>query len=162
MKRWWMIALVFTAALSLTSCAKRKVNLQDYSYGYGQCDTSQGGYPLGQFDVYTIRSASYGGLYELSIIPVVLDLPGDVVMITIANSSLAYKDLVNQVTVMQDSEINAGILTEGDLNTYDVLSIGTPPQPTVPFPDRNFDKDVLCYVPLPGDGINNQQPQPLK
>lgn len=155
MKRWWIVALVFTLALSLTSCSRKKTQLGPNSgYGLGYCDGT-----LGSFDVYVYETSS-PGLYQVSIIPVSLDAPGDIVSITVANQGLAYKELQTQVVLFQDREILAGTLTDTELENYELLAI-TPYQPGVSFLEATPEKDAVCTLPLPGDNNTTQTtPQP--
>ena len=146
MKRWWVLALVFTLALSLTSCSKRKKQLQTADYGFGYCDGT-----IGSFDIYVIPSKSSPGMYELSIIPVQLDAPGDIAKITIASQNLSYKEVVPQVVLQNEQEIFAGNITESDLQNYEILAI-TPWEAGVTFLEQETDKDALCSLPLPGTG----------
>jgi len=159
MKRWWITALVFTLALSLTSCAKKSLNIQAYAYGQLPCDGT-----LGNFDVYLIAGqtgSTYNGSYMLAIVPITLDDPGDIISVTITNSSLAYRTLIDQVVVNPSQEIDAGPLTDADINTYDILAL-TPYQAGVPFAGQENGKDAICYIPRLGDGLSQQQIQPLK
>lgn len=151
-KKWWVLALVFTLALSLTSCSSKKRNLNAGNpNGFGYCDGT-----LGSFDIYVVASPSNAGLYELSVIPVSLDAPGDIVRVAVANNSLAYKEMVTQVVVNPQQEIFAGYLTVSDLQNYDILAI-TPYEPGVSFLEGTAEKDAICSVPLPGDD-GTQQP----
>lgn len=143
MKRWWIVALVFTLALSLTSCSRKSLIPQS-GYGLGYCDGT-----LGSFDVY-VYPTSTSGIYQVSVIPVSLDAPGDIVSITVANQSLQYRELQTQVVVNQDMEILAGTLTDKELESYDILAI-TPYQPGVTFLEATPEKDAVCRLPLPGE-----------
>ena len=118
MKRWWLVVFVFTLALTLTSCSrKRASNLQD-----AVALPCQG--ELGDFDVWVIRSTSQTGMYQLVVIPVALTVPGDIATITVvASSNGAYRQMVPQVVLDNESEIPVGFLTEYELNLYDQLSI---------------------------------------
>lgn len=152
-KRWWILALVFTLALSLTSCSRGPSKDLQNGYGLGYCDGT-----IGSFDVYVYKTASTG-IYQVSVIPVSLDSPGDIVSITVANQGLAYKELQTQVVLFQDREILAGTLTDTELETYEMLAI-TPYQPGVSFLEATPEKDAVCYLPLPGDGASSpQQPK---
>ncbi len=148
MKRWWVLALVFTLALSLTSCTKKKSNLFGSDYGFGYCDGT-----MGNFDVYVIPSASNSGLFEVSIIPVQVAQEGDIVKVNVLNQGLPYKELVSQVVLQTDQEIFAGFLTEQEINTYDTIAI-TPYDPNqalqTDFPYQNNEKDAICSLPMPG------------
>lgn len=146
MKKLLLPVLVLTLALSLTSCSrKNNPSLQNQNeFAYFACDGS-----IGQFDAYLIRSKTNPGLIQLSVIPVTLTNPGDIVSINVANSQLAYKEMVNQVVLFTDKEINAGFLTEQELQTYDRLAV-TPFQPGVSFLEVQADRDAVCNVPLLG------------
>ncbi len=147
MKRWWVIALVFTLALSLTSCSRAKQTQLQADYGFGYCDGS-----IGSFDVYVIRSQTQPGMYELTVIPVTLQQPGDIVSITVANKSLAYKQMVNQVVINPQQQVFSGYLSDTDLTTYDILAI-TPYAAGQTFLNAQSDAEALCTLPLPGDGV---------
>lgn len=120
----------------------------EYSYGQLPCDGS-----LGNFDVYLIKAQTTPVTYQLAIIPVTLDAPGDIISVTITNSSLAYRTLIDQVVVNLSQEIDAGPLTDADLQTYDVLAL-TLYQAGVPFSGQQSGKDAVCYMPQLGDGIS--------
>jgi hypothetical protein len=146
MKRWWMVALVFTLALSLTSCSRKALAPQT-GYGLGYCDGT-----LGSFDVYVYQTST-AGIYQVSVIPVSLDQPGDIVSITVANASLAYKVLQNQVVLFNDNEILAGTLTDTELELYDQLAITPYDSSGATWLEQAPEKDAVCYLPLPGEGI---------
>ena len=149
-KRWWIVAVVFTLALSLTSCSRRQNLVPLAEYGFGFCDGT-----IGSFDVYVIKNRQDPNLFDISIIPVALNAPGDIVSITVANQNLAYRELVTQVVLFNDTEIRAGTLSTSELAQFDILAI-TPYQPGVTFLEVNSAQDALCDLPLPGDGVNNQ------
>jgi hypothetical protein len=152
MRKWWLMVLVGTLALSLTSCAKRKLYSLSGPYGFTQCDGT--GWT---FDVYTVRSQSQYGSYDLVIMPVSVDTPGDIASITIANSNQAYKQLVSQVVLNPNQEIDAGMISSSDLTNYPILAI-TPFDSTNNFVSSTPQKSAYCYIPLPGDGLSpNQQ-----
>jgi len=148
MKRWWVLALVFTLALSLTSCTKKKTNLSGSDYGFGYCDGT-----MGNFDVYVIPSTSNPGLYELSIIPIQVATEGEIVKVNVLNSGLPYKEMVSQVVLQTEQEIFAGFLSESELQNYDTLAI-TPYDPSqainTDFPYQNNNDDAICSLPIPG------------
>lgn len=149
MKKWWVLALLCTLALSLTSCSKKKNDLLGGNNNF-QVVAVDGN--LGNFDAYLIPTANQG-LYELVIMPVAVQ-PGDIVSIAIANnSSAAYRVVVPQAVVNPDQEIFAGNITDGDLANFDLIAI-------VPFSNSCF----LCgttglsatgELPLPGSSIGN-------
>jgi hypothetical protein len=153
MRKWWLMALVSTLALSLTSCAKRKnYNLSGY-YGFTQCDGANW-----SFDVYLFRSQSQNGAYDLVIMPVQIDTPGDIASITIANQQQAYKQLVSQVVLNPEQEISAGMITYADLTNYPILAI-TAFDPTTSFVSQNSAKSAFCEIPMPGDNVPTNQQQ---
>ena len=148
MKRWWLIALVFTLALSLTSCSKKVYDLQSSpDYGFGYCDGT-----LGNFDVYVARSRQDPSLYELVIVPVQLADPGDIARINIANRNPSYREVVHEVVLNPEEQIFAGYLTEEDLQTYDILAITPFDGSGQTFLEQQTDKEAICNLPLPGDG----------
>lgn len=155
-KRWWVLALVFALALSLTSCAKRK-NLQtDQDFGKASCTGT-----MGTFEVYTFPLPNDPELFEVRVIPSKLDAAGDIAQITIANSRPTYKTMVNEVVLAEDEEIRVGVLTSADLQNFDQLVI-TPFDPSTSFIEQNTEKDAFCELPLPASmqqDPNNPQPK---
>ena len=149
MKRWWLIVLVFTLALSLTSCSRKRTGdlLQQADFGCIPCNGT-----IGSFDVYVIRSLQDSTTYTLSIIPIQLDQPGDIGKMTIANRNPSYKEVVHEVVLNPNEEIFAGTLTEADLENFDILAITPFDESGVSFLQQQSEKDALCTLPLPGDG----------
>lgn len=160
MKRWWLIALVFTLALSLTSCSKRQAINQDGAsdYGWAACDSDE----FGQIDVYVIPNYTTGQ-YELYVIPVQLVEPGDVVEVHVANeSSQGFRPVIAQTTLNNEVE-NTALLTYADLYNYDSVAIVSFPltgeEANTPLFQRTYrapgetegQKGVLCDLPLPGN-----------
>jgi hypothetical protein len=157
MRKWWLTALVLTLALSLTSCAKRRLynlNALNGAYGFTQCDGANWA-----FDVYMFRSQSQPGSYDLVIMPFTIDTPGDIASVTIGNQQLGYKQLVSQVVLNDGQEINAGVLTSADVNNYPILAI-TAFDNTTNFVSSSPAKASYCELPLPGTGTNQQQNYP--
>lgn len=144
-KRWWLTAVVFTCALSLTSCSKKKPGneLLSAEPGYTQCAGT-----IGDFDIWLYASDKHVGMYELYVIPYQLDAAGDIASITVANSSLAYKQLVTQVVLNPDQTIFAGYLTEQEVENYNIIAI-TPYDPTTNFASSVSEKDAFCEYNLP-------------
>jgi hypothetical protein len=153
MRKLWLMALVLTLALSLTSCAKRKAFNLSAAYGYSQCDGNNW-----SFDVYVFRSQAQTGAYDLVIMPVSIDTQGDIASVTIGNSQLGYKQLINQVVLNDGQEINAGVLSSADLNNYPILAI-TAFDATTNFVSSSPGKASYCYLPAPGDGVSQNQLQ---
>jgi len=150
MKRWWMVALVFALALSLTSCSRKSLVPQN-GYGLGYCDGT-----LGSFDVYVYPSST-SGLYQVSVIPVSLDAEGDIVTMATANSSdMSYKVLQTEVVVYSNQEILAGTLTDTELEHFDKFAISSY-VPGVAWAEQQPEKDAICWLPLPGENGSQQQ-----
>ncbi len=148
-KKWWMLAVVFALALSLTSCSRRGSG-QFSNYGVNYCDGT-----LGQIDVYTVASGSQAGTFQVVLIPISLTAPGDVVTVTAVNQgTLAYKTLLQEVALNVNQEITAGYLTESELQNYDMIAI-TSYIGGVDFLSANPAKDAICGLPLVGDGVNS-------
>jgi len=146
-KKWWVLALVVTLALSLTSCSKKRGDLQG-DFGFGYCDGT-----LGSFDVYVIPESP--GTYELVIIPFQVT-PGDIVTIAIVNSAtIAFNVVVPETAINPETEISTRI-TEADLANFDVLAI-RPATAGQSFIDGNPAADAVCALPLPGSFGFNQQ-----
>ncbi|MBY0370794.1 hypothetical protein K2X33_08910 [bacterium] len=144
MKKWWMIAAVFALALSLTSCSRRG---SSSNYGLNYCDGT-----MGQFDVYTVAVPNQPGTYKVVVDPISLSAAGDVVSITVVNqTSLAYKELVQQVVVYVNQRITAGYISEAELQNYNLIAITTY-MPGVDFLGAQPAKDAICGLPLLGDG----------
>lgn len=153
MKKWWMIAVVFALAMSLTSCSRRKPDGLLSTYGLANCYQPLGSYLLGQFDVWTFPVSGQAQTYKVVVIPYALDAEGDVVSINVVNSSsLQYKTLVSEAVVYVDQEIVAGYLSEAELNSYDRIVISSA-DPAKDFLNANPEKDVSCTLPMVGDDI---------
>ena len=145
--------LILAAILSLatgltTSCAKKKKDLLLADYGFGYCDGT-----IGSFDLYLIKSKTQPGMYELSFVVAKADQPGDVASIYIANRSLEYKTMVQEVVLADEREIFAGYMTEEDLNIYDIAAV-VPYGNGTSFLTGSPEKEALCQIPLLGDGVD--------
>ncbi|MCB0416491.1 MAG: hypothetical protein H6617_08205 [Bdellovibrionaceae bacterium] len=148
-RKWWVLALVLTLALSLTSCSKKRSNLLSNSFGFGYCDGN-----LGSFDVYTIPKGN-GVDVDLVVIPYQAT-NGDIIQIGIVNSSAtAYKVTTYQATVQVDAEISS-MITISDIANYQVLAIR--PFTTGGFLDNTGGVDAICALPVPpgfGNGFGS-------
>lgn len=149
MRKWWLMALMLTLALSLTSCAKRKLYNQNSNYGFSQCDSTNW-----QFDVYLFKSTTKVGYYDIVIMPAYIDTPGDIATVTIANNQNGgYRQLINQVVLYANQEIDAGSISNADLNSYPILAI-TSFDATTNWAQATPAKASYCYLPIPGDGTS--------
>jgi len=117
-KRWWVMALVVTLALSLTSCSRKRQPMTP-AFIDTQCNGS-----LGDFDIYVVPSRLGPGRYDIQIMPIAVDDPGDVIQIAVSNGQ-GFKLLVPQVAVYDEEQIYAGTLMENELLTYDMLAMTT-------------------------------------
>lgn len=142
MKRWWLIAIVFTLALSLTSCANRPQS--NSNFGYVPCDSQV----LGQFDVYTIAGSNSGAQYSVVIVPYQVFTQGVSYTIGLENSYTGYP-AVQDITPVPDQEILVRQLTAAELQNYTHIRIG-PYQAGVPYLQSAADNDLVCELPLPG------------
>lgn len=148
MKKWWIIALVFTLALSLTSCAKKRETQN--SQGFGYCDGT-----MGQIDVYVKVRSGDNTRFDLVLVPYTVAAPGDIVSVTVVQkATYQYKEMVSQVVLNPSQQVLAGTLTKGELDTYDVLAI-TSYQPGVNFLQANPAKSAVCTLPYIGDNLTN-------
>ena len=146
MKKWWIPVLVITLALSLTSCAKKRDRLLGNNYGFGYCDGA-----LGSFDVYLIPVQGNNVSYELTIVPFDV-LAGSIVRIAIMNEQMIFRQLISEVVINPNVEIQAGIITQADLEFYSVLAI-RPSEPGTDFLGGTAVEDAVCNLPLPPGGI---------
>lgn len=160
MKKWWVTALVFTLALSLTSCSKKKKEVLQSSFGYRTCDNSMdigdNQTPgIGQFDVYLQKSSSNPGMYELFLTVIQPANSGDIVSITVFSSQTnGYKQMVSQIVLDgPDQEINVGMLSTQEANLYDIIAI-TPFDGTTSVAFQSSQQANFCYIPQIGE--NNQ------
>ena len=143
-KRWWVLALVLTLALSLTSCGKRRQVASNGNYGYSECSGT-----IGAFDIYSFPNGD--GTYDLSIIPFELDAEGDVASIYLSDESFVrYRTGLSEVVLQLDDEITINRISEADLERGVLAIIPWDPQGEV-LPNRQVEKDATCYIPYPGD-----------
>jgi len=117
-KKWWILALVLTLALSLTSCSSSKKNRGLLSGGGNTiaCDGT-----LGQFDV-TVSPTNTADLFILSIIPTQNVTSGDLVQVAIGNSQNIFRTVVNSAVVFPGVEMTA-FITQNDLNSFNIVAI---------------------------------------
>lgn len=150
-KKWWVTVLVFALILPLVSCSKRRSETFLSNLGFTQCDYSPSGAPIGSFDIYVKRSENYQDTYEVYIVTVQADAPGDIVSIFVGNSSKAYQPMREQVVIYDQQTIFAGYLKDFELEQYNILHI-VPYEPGQSYINQNPVKDVMCELPYPGDG----------
>lgn len=149
--RLWVLLVVVVAALSLTSCGKRKSNLQS-GFGFVECNGA-----AGSFDVYVIPMSERPGQYEVSIFPIAVDQNFSSFSAGISNSGIqnSATALRQDFPVVSDAEIILGTLTEAQLfNDFDTLIIG-PYQPGIAFTEADSASDAVCELPLPNSSGTN-------
>ncbi len=162
-KRWWVLALVCTLALSLTSCSKKKKDIQGNDYGFSdKCSSSSADGQIGRFEVYVFPSETRKGMYDISIMPVELERPGYPVKIYLFNQSTLQHDELKSEYVLTDKEITLGPISEADLSAFDSIYI-VQHEAGVSFLDMTPEKEALCELPLPpgsqlGQTLNSGDP----
>jgi hypothetical protein len=115
--KWWVLVLVATLALSLTSCGKKRSSWLTSGGGY-ECDGS-----MGYFGVSTVPYGNQG-LYQVRLVVFQPDQEGDIVSVTLTDSySGAYRNLINGLVIQSNKEVMVGVITEDELASYDTLSI---------------------------------------
>lgn len=151
MKKWWLTVLVFTCAISLTSCSKKKSTelLQD-GPGTTQCSGS-----MGDFDIYVYQSQKSSDMFDVYVVPYQLSAAGDIATITVANSTGSYKRMVPEVVLQPNQQIYVGQLTSTEVDTYDLIDI-TSFDATTNYAQANPEKYTTCRYNISGDGSTPQ------
>ncbi len=154
MKKWWMIAVVFALAMSLTSCSRRSNMGGNANFGWNYlCGTTQEGENnIGTYDIYTEKVTGRAGLNDIHIAVASLDTPGDTVEVWAVRSGDINdnKMILGSVVLMVGSEIFVGTLSDAELEQYDLLILKTP-TPGVPFLSANPEKYAQCTLPRVGE-----------
>lgn len=145
-KRWWIVALVFTLALSLTSCAKRKKE-PFIGDGLSSCEGN-----LGSFYI-AVRPQGVSGLYQILVEPVGLDEPGDIAQITLVNGDNSYKPLLKEVVLVPNQVIYAGTVSEDDLDSYNYVDISLIDDTGAGYLDQAPEKVSTCDLPGVGEDL---------
>lgn len=148
MKRWWLIAVVFTLALSLTSCSSRS-NYDGLNYGYSECNGA-----VGEFDIYTIANGGTSSSFNVVVVPYQVYAQGVSLTFGLENSYTGFPAL-QDVTPVRDQEILVKTLTTAELQNYTNVRIG-PYQAGTPYLSSSADNDILCELPLPPSMTNQQ------
>ena len=151
-KKWWLVALVFTLALSLTSCSRRSAEGFVADIGVGPCDSDDGSM---QVDIFVRRSPAQANLFEVYAVPAYLspDVEGQNFQFNAFNRSPAAKNLVPSVTLVTNQSYFLDYVSEDELVFYDELAI-TPEDPSTDFLNQETDFFVSCNFPVPGDGVD--------
>jgi hypothetical protein len=138
--KWWVLVLVATLALSLTSCGKKRSSWLTSGGGY-ECDG-----PMGYFGVSTIPYGNQG-MYQVRLIVFQPDLERDEVSVTLTDSNTgAYRTLINGLSIQSNQEIVVGLVSQSELQTYDTLSV-TPVVQSGTWSNQVADKYTDCDLP---------------
>ena len=149
-KKWWVVALVFTLALSLTSCSKNYKNLS----GDGEAFTCSG--PAWSFEVKVTNSIYGTGLYDILVTPKELgQYNGDIAQVVLANQTGQYETKKAQVVLVTDSQFTIQGIPITELQNYDVLAIAQ--YEASGFLDGDSSKTTFCNLPQPGQGNGTTQ-----
>jgi hypothetical protein len=148
-KKWWLVALVFTLALSLTSCSKRRSEYIQPDIGVGYCDDES----VGQTDIYVKRSDAQPDLFEIYAVPAYMVEEGFIAQFNVFNANPAYKPLLPEVVMYSGQPIFLGYLNTDELESYTEMAI-SPADPSTTFLEQETDQFVRCPLPLPGDGVD--------
>jgi len=150
-KKWWVIAVVFTLALSLTSCSSKSKNKFSTGDAYVECNGS-----YFQFDVTVAPSSS--NAYDLIVTPVAFSDPNDqgaIATVAIAHQASGdYDVLKNEVVLVQNRPIYLPGLTLDDLDNFDTVLIvpfSNNDLPNATLLERDGEKATACELPYPGD-----------
>lgn len=113
--KWWVLVLVATLALSLTSCGKKRSSWL-MSGSDVECDGE-----LGYFGVSVVPIGK--GLYEVRLVVFESD-PNYPVTIAVADSySQAHRVLASDLTLQNDTQYGGWTITQSELDSYDTISI---------------------------------------
>lgn len=147
LKRWWMVALVFTLALSLTSCSSGQNNLYGGSAAY-DC--------RGPKDSFLVELyPQTGNTYTLSLTPTGLSTEGVIAQIALIGDTInQLKTVYTTVTLHSGMPVEINV-TLDDLLNYSNVGVAHYNQnnPTALFPQMTA--GAICQLPLPGDGNNS-------
>lgn len=144
-KKFWILAVVLTLALSLTSCSSG-----NYSGSGGYASLMCSG-PLDSFEVELDPNAD--GSYELVLTPTSLSKEGVIAEVALLGDSVQQEDLVDPyITLSTGLPINIP-LTLNDVMNYSNVAVAHYDinNPNTPF--VNLPAGAVCTIPAPGDGV---------
>ena len=144
-KKWWIIALVFVLALTLTSCSKKNgVTNQGV---LSKCDNPNFAY----IDM-TVEPSTQGGVYNVYAYPQAIN-PGSIVRIGIDDASGNFRILTDQVALNPGVKSYVGQVTDADFSSFDQIAIQSYPQsPAVcAFQDECTGLNAQCELYAPSD-----------
>lgn len=147
-KKWWVLVLVMTLAMSLTSCgSKKKTNLTS-AQGWTECSGT-----LGDFFVIVEKSPGRAGFYDLYVEVVQAAQDGDFAAVSIYSGGGSPRVLDSQLGLYTGEENYVGSITEQQLYDYDeVLLTGVPTNATGPVALQSSSAFTSCDLPQLGDG----------
>jgi hypothetical protein len=142
-RKWWVLAIVATLALSLTSCGMKRTSLM--SGGGVGCD--------GDLGYFTIATYPLGGKkYEVRITALEVNDPGDIVDIALAIDQPADWDVLTKDPVaLYPGKVFRYEIFDTDLDYFDTVMITSARQNGEIYPLGNSEKANACYLPVPGE-----------
>lgn len=146
-KKWWVLVLVMTLAMSLTSCGRKKNTNLLGSNGWTWCSGD-----MGDFFVITEVAAGRAGFYDVWVEVDAAAADGDLVSIAITQGGYYPQVKQSNVTVYSGAQIYLGQITENDLYSFDTVEIKGVPQNSggVAYP---YQQSAMteCDLPFIGD-----------
>lgn len=143
-KKFWILAVVFTLALSLTSCSSGKGN---YSGGNSGLDCSG---PKDSFYVEIVQGS--GSAYDLVLTPTQVSTEGVLAQIALLGDTVNQLQVKeNMVTLYTGLPIHISV-TLDDLQNFRSIGVG---HMNLNQPNQAFTQmaaGAICQLPLPGDG----------
>lgn len=144
-RKWWVLVVVATLALSLTSCGMKRSSLMSGAGGVA-CNGD-----LGYFSVATFPIGN--NEYELRITALEINDPGDIVDVALVYPDpYDYKVLVPE-TSLQPGKVLRLRISDVDLESYEYVSL-TSATPGQIYAGANKEKANDCYLPFPGESDN--------
>lgn len=146
LKKWWLMAVVLTLAMSLTSCSTKKKTraLQSGEY-YNACG---GGYPV----EVVVQPTGQRDMYNVIIVPTNQNR-GDQVAIGFGSSMGTCDDRKSSVAMIPGQEIVIPSVSLYEMSTYPILVIapnyvGDPLSSVCEREESEL--TTYCQIPVPG------------
>lgn len=131
-KKWWLLALVFTLALSLTSCSSRKKGQLTGGLAL-QCT---GDYT---FEIEVLPSSNGADLYDITVGVVQADA-GDQVQVVMSSSDGSHDVKLPSVSLMPNKYLRVFGVSYEEITTYNILVVWQLPADANgnPIPGANY------------------------
>ncbi len=143
MKKWWILAVVLTLALSLTSCSGGSdTSLQ------GSAQTCTGN--QGTFDL--VLNSAGNGTYNLELDPEEVTQEGIITEIALVDSSGDYKVVDQEESLFSGRPVNISNIAASDLQNFSYLVIANY-NPQVKF--LQMTNPEFCTLPFGGNASSN-------